>query len=943
MFRQSSPSRSAIDYSIEFDYPQPFSEVSGPDILANFEVSVPPEIDQASLLITGDRGTVVSPSIVNVGWRREVKEELVITSAEDHLISLSVTDFADRENKLLEIQLPSIGFYGVCHSVLNNSMNKKLEEKITKITGEDTPDSYIDFLKIAATAMNFDDVISITSKFSAYNPDFRNWFETNRGDILVDIILGKNSWKYQNLQSLDRLSDYIAEINSYSNLPSTELEGTIKFALRRVEENKHPSPELMIDLIDRLDLIIEKPHLIREHQFALSLAEQILGDEFRRAPELVASYIDKPERDTDAQTFFDEANDEDDYDKKYEIYRAALRIADVDDTFRYAVANYLYWYAETIEGTDQGYVVPTIFNAAAEVFGDLGAESFKVDAKYSQHFRSGLHFQYRNQYKQAADCFESALEVAEEYPEDRRQQQILNARPYFYETKAKALAESSDYQSAIGILSEGIETIETLDEEHPDIISGLEGQRFLYRAEQRMYENDYRTAAKLTGRAIEKFSGVDDSDRDHAIRVRKKLDAFINERDGNFDDASDLHSELADYYGDKPIGWFHMIREAVCDTKSLLMKNEFQKARQRLEKLKKGLSGEHLREEPGELMDLIKTIEDYHEDRETNYTELDIFNNTSTQKEANSEDEDDQYALTYEYDYTGAIRTGLTAQRLKLSGIDTRMLDPIVEAAIEKTIIADRSSLVEEHGLDEVPVSKGWQADLPEYVLIRIEDLRIDRDFNHGSFRGPLEDMTSTVEVALEPAIEYYGKIYWGDEWRKEIAIEEGREPEDSDNISLGHILQFFNSEAVESVDGGEEVKDLLNKSINDASNFAELRNLFDHGWVTRLSEDEFKNILNHGLKILRACAKITPVIGKVESSNIEGTYSVRLQWGQVYRKVLIRDGGGSNENDNLDLSVGEYYYFPQKFGIGRSAVYPMDANEVVQCSMDRVKTNLQD
>lgn len=286
--------------------------------------------------------------------------------------------------------------------------------------------------------------------------------------------------------------------------------------------------------------------------------------------------------------------------------------------------------------------------------------------------------------------------------------------------------------------------------------------------------------------------------------------------------------------------------------------------------------------------------------------------------------------MQYEYDYASAITVLLAAQRLRQYEIDKNLLDAVVKISLEDAFRSPQiDELIEDVGLKKINTEQ-WVYHLPTHVLINIERISMRESTGTGDFSDVTMKLLATLEQHLEILAEYYGKLEWEEDWKENLSHET------KDRLSLGDLCNLFNSTAVDNFDWAERLHELIHSQQFADRDIVNLRNSLDHGRISEINQEQYSDIKQNIMDIIKTTARDTPVIFYIrEDMNIFGSYSVKLQWGAPRNMVWL--------TTESDLSLNNYYFLPPQEPAIPSEVerWDVDSNSIIKCTGERTLENM--
>lgn len=914
----------ALSFSLNSE-PELSSEIS-----FDAEVDLFGEVPEVDVVVEPIRNCIISPSIFSIGEDNFQVE--ILPSNDDQDIRFVVRPKNNRINEKCVFELPN---YNIIKSVLEISEKGITENRLLLLEEEyDCEIQYQVLLELvddAKRCLSFPDYTRLLNEVSNWNREVRERISAfeHRHMLFSNMMLGDSQGRYYSIKSQVDLRNKIDLYESRSHLAEIHIDYILKLCLRELDEIENKDG--FINFVNKMQIANEYASILRDYQVDLILADAAIERNTGRAQTIILNYISKIDTNSNYDELKEKAKTEEDYRKKTELWFKLLRqsIEEDKNELNFVLANYLYWRAELLRSNDERQgLIEHLHQGSYVLFKYINMSEYAQRSKYNYHLRCGFRQQDKDDLKQAISSFTQALKVAANDTGEWEKifgDDLLIAAEQQTRAEHQVLTQEDDSNSAIELIDDRVENLRGIKIEDltvkESVIGRLRADRHRIKADQNIQNQQYKLAIENIEECIKIYSTIEDNKRKMwAITRKKKINAFIAEREGDFSQATQLHKDIANRLEEGKERRFYEIRVLVCEVKSAILQDDLQLAREKRDSIREMVGT--LRYEIHQLSIITALLTDYQNSELTGTQK--VYENISS-----SEDDRTKESLQYEYDYASAITILLAAQRLRQYDIDRNLLDAVVNVSLEDAFRSPQiDELIEDTGLKKINIEQ-WVYHLPTHILINIEQISMRESAGTGEFSDVTMKLLATLEQYLEILAEYYGKQQWGEDWKEKLS------QETKDRLALGDLYNLFNTEAVADFEWDQRLHQLVNSSNFAGMTLVNLRNSLDHGRTSEITQKEYNVIKENIFDIIKTTARDTPVIFcPREDKNIFNSYSVKLEWGAPRNMVWL--------TTEADLSLEEYYFLPPQVPAIPSEVerWSIDSSSIRKCTGERTLEN---
>jgi hypothetical protein len=499
--------------------------------------------------------------------------------------------------------------------------------------------------------------------------------------------------------------------------------------------------------------------------------------------------------------------------------------------------------------------------------------------------------------------------------------------------RAQNFAEENNYEKAYQKIDDGIDLIQSYSQEDKKgaklSIQRLRANKLEMEGDEALENQNLDAAETKYGQAIYNYSEINrNEERKYLLKRNKLISASIAEQKGDFEAAKYAHQDIADASHKDSFERFNRQRANICQAKQLIIEDSLEKIPELLDDIEDyfglpGLEAKHL----NLLVDVYNSYKNGNlQDTGAILNRLDSLSNIS--------DQADEFPFDYGHDIRPALVNILAAQRLKKVGVDSRLLEKLVNVSLQAVLSPNESKLeIDQWGIGDVGLQNRWRLRFPTHIVNRYEELNSkatvgDDMIGDGNYSDEAMGLLRLLEQSLEFAGDYFAYKSYGTEWQYKFTDnKDGR-------LTMGALRSFLNDEVMEERLWNDDVCELLDKEIIGESDVMELRNQFGHDRKPTITKEEYEAIDERINNIFSMIEREIPVMGEVVGQHRFGAYKVNVHWENATNWCYL--------NTDKDVELNEVYYLPTDFDIGEKVI-DIDRSEIVPCSSDRALDNLME
>lgn len=884
------------------------------------------EID--ALQFNSEEGWIFKPSFI----KKDTDIEVLGSDSEKD-ISFTITSYTE-DDCSITVGFPSLSIMNAVKVCYNKNI-AKIPPQINRLYDGKESEQLVEFINEISEVVSYNVYINVVEQLADISPKFRHYLRQNIEKQLIGMLTGR--WQNDEY-SIESYSDIEDRINDFENLKPIQklsknigVKDIIKNALS--ETAKSGSISDIVVLARTLKVYKYHEDILRQYQIDSILAVQLIDGDYSEAWELITQCFAPENKDEgdDYQSIKKEALSTDDNNKKRVLWKNSLPVSSGNQDIHISVANYLYWTART-----KSYEIETnilLYKSACKGFENEGITHMHQHAKFNWNYQTGIKYSNNDEYKQASEALLQAYETGRAVND-----QFEHEIPGWIRAYKKWSSNLSQHYRFNGDYQEGIKTIESAleqlsepeadvpDENNSDIVTELRAKKRILEMEQYLVNGDYELALETAVNIIKLNSEIDEGNQDWAITKRKEIKAIIDETNGDLDAASSLHEDIGKSGSiSEPRQDWHSHRADICKAKSLALDNNYEKAKNRLLKIKERT--DKLKREANDLAVVLEAINNYEDNVQRDFQ--DSLNRLSD----NPTSESRTPPMRLEYNYEDPLSVIHSAQWLQTYDADPEVLSMSVEVALRASLIPlhGGESAAKDVGLDDVNIREQWLMELPAPIAQRITQIRLDTSVPQTDYSGLGSRLYTLLEIYLAIFGEYYGKLKWGSEWRRKLS-----DRNKTSDMALGDLTNIFNK-CENEIESNEEVATLI-EGTNTEPPVEKLRNDIGHGKTDDVHGKEYEKFQDRVFSIFEESLEDVPVIGKMIETRGKGDFQVellQLKWWQTQRRIFIQTSAELQENT--------FYYLPHQpiTSSSDNSKIDIDASEIHEVETDRITEKL--
>jgi tetratricopeptide (TPR) repeat protein len=838
----------------------------------------------------------------------------------------------------------------ICKRFFDVDADIDLWENVSTLYEDDAPYFLLNFTTETRRILDYESFVALVAELAEMDNRYASVISQSRGEFFKNMIIGDSGGKYHRITDHGDFEQKLDIYNQQKSLMSVNKDPAIKLSLRDLE--REGRFEELYQVLDRIEIVEKRPWLLFDHQLEFYLAKsQIEGEN------LPMSAITELAIDSDVVEY-EKAMEKakiggDSFDETAELWRNLIgpTIEHSYESLPFVLGRYLHWKTRTYTQRDENLEIAPILNhGASELSMSVDDWKYTQLSKYNQHLRAGFQFLSSGYLAGAEDEFDKALAVAANEDDSWYEKRPdLMVTPLRYKTLAEVSGgpieyeydddksfyidtndvESEELMKKLSLVGERIELLQTVFQDTTisveRAINNLRAKQYRLLANQRISTQHYELAIEAINEVIRIYAELGDkSERDRAIGFREHISAVLAETRASFDEAADSYAEVAnspEYASNDQQRRYHEIRSKICSAKSCLLRGDLDDASDIIKEITESVS--EVKYEAANLSLLLDVLRDFEEEERSSIDKV--------LGQVAEFDDQERWDLSISFDYKPAITAIVSAQRLRIRGVDTELLRRFIRVGIAASFTPDNSEeVVSDTGLSDISVDSMWRNYLPIYTHKSLERIEIkENNVPTGDYSDVAGKLFSTFEKYLEIIVEFYGEVCGG-EWKKAITDDPDKD------LTLGDLAQFFQSENVPDVplESMNDIKQAFNNSIINNMSLVKVRNELNHGHIDDLSEDEYVEIKAAIVAILEDTAPEAPIIFQPKSRNNFGSstiYSCELFWSEPQKQASIETSGDLDTND-------VYFMAPEcRSSLGQRDIVEIEGEKIVRAKERRV------
>lgn len=724
----------------------------------------------------------------------------------------------------------------------------------------------------------------------------------------------------QILSTCDRL-EYIPDISKYRILG---------FSLSFVKNEEFLSQFWKIE--KRFGIAREHwEELLDDDQMATLLAISVKKRDYQRAREIIESWIGKPSK---TIIIDDKISDMREKCAELEEWRDLLchTINSEIQKMEYVLSLYLREFDKSKENHQIDYYLrELVAEARAEITKRINLNIDYNVAKYRYHSTKGQRMQKNQEYAEAAAEYQDALSIALEHvsePDDPRIISPIVPIFWIHYLQARQFVQNDEYQSAIEKIQNGIDYIKNYSEtggsQSEIYVTRLQANKLEIKGDKALENQDLNKAENKYGQAIYNYTEIDrHSERDYLRKRNQLITASLAEQRGDFEAAKQAHINVSDLADKQSFENFNLSRASICESKQMIINESWNEAQKTISDLtgSKGLSGVEARH----LALIVEAYDVYKkggmQDCGETLNQIDLLQDIN--------DVASEFPFEYGHDYRPALVNILAAQRLKTAGVDTNLLDELIEVSLSTVLAPNQAELeIDQWGIEDMRLRQQWRHRFPTHIVKRYEEIKTDAAIQEQNYSDEALGLLRLLEQTLEFASDYFANKQYGSNWQDNFANNnKGR-------LSFGALRDFLDNEVMKNRVWRDDVCGLIDESVIGVDDIIELRNQFGHDRKPHIEKNEYMKIKERVNEIFSRIASEIPVMGEVVGKHKLGAYRFTLHWENATDWCYL--------STNKQLENGNVYYLPPELNIDEKVVKP-NKDDLIACSSDRALDNLND
>jgi hypothetical protein len=732
------------------------------------------------------------------------------------------------------------------------------------------------------------------------------------------------------INSMQELDQILSTCDRLEHIPDISKYRVIGFSLSFIKNEEFISQFWEVE--KQFDIAREHwEGLLDDDQMATLLAVAVEKRDYERARDIIESWIGEASETVELNDMIEDVKEK---NTELEEWRDLLRytLNRRNQRIEYVLSLYLRELDRKKENYQTDYYLrELIAKARAEIADRINLQIDCEVAKYRYYSTRGQRFENNTEYDDAADEYQDALSIALKYVSELDGPKIISpVVPIFWihYLRAKHIAQKNEYQTAIEKVQNGIDYLKNYsggDNSQSELyITRLQANKHELEGDKALENQDLDQAENKYGQAIYNYTEIDRTrERDYLLKRNKLITASLAEQRGDFEAAKQAHRNVADLADKQSFKNFNFSRARICESKQLIINESWEEVRNIMSELTqlKGLSGV----EAKHLAIIVEAYDAYErgemQDCGEILNQIDMLQNIGEVA--------DEFPFEYGHDYRPALVNILAAQRLKAAGVDTNLLDELIEVSLSTVLAPNQAELeIDQWGIEDMRLRQQWRHRFPTHVVKRYEEIKTDAAIQEQNYSDEALGLLRLLEQTLEFAGDYFANKQIGPEWQQNFANN------DKGRLSLGALRDFLNDEVMKDRVWRDDVCELIDRNIIGVDDVIELRNQFGHDRKPHIEKNEYIGIKERVNEIFSRIASEIPVMGEVVGEHKLGAYRFTLHW--------------ENATDWCYLSIDKQidhdaiYYLPPDLEMDEKVVQP-DENNIIACSSERALNNLRD
>lgn len=823
-----------------------------------------------------------------------------------------------------EIGIPYLWPLNVAYQITNEDQSKSIENLCETYGADDIEEAMISVRRAGYQALPYYRFLLLMDRLVSHNAISGSFLSDFQGaKFFRDQLIGDTS--PFSMTSWKELLWMVEEYSEYQRLENVDIDQIVRLVLLSLHKNK-PSQEKFFNKYDcnQISASISEPTTAN-----YAIAWECKRQKFDNIKVYIRNWPSKiPSiQDYDTQKYIAKDAGRSQASEQW-LKLLPVAIDQSQQEFKYVLGKYLSWVTGS-ERVNETFIL----KQASAVLDQVGADTAAQHTKISAYEEKGFENLYRNDQK-AVDAYQKSLDIANN-ESGKWPKKLHNRGIGIFVNKTIAEAHhkrrEGNIRDGLNIIQERINFIDSVsditEEEENEYKDKLEAEKHRLSAALSVSEGEFQTAKSLLGESIKKFQNTPmKGSAEYIINEKDKLQAFICERRSEFRAAANRYENLAVNIEENfnSSGEAYRARQSICKIKQEILNNNYETAYNEYNKID---TKRHFEIELEKLEKIIQMLIDFN-----NQSLTDTLNiHKSGRQTPNS----GPMGINYQTEYNDVLTVVAGAQRLSQLLENTEWLDEVIQIAMENAFqpsissfesISESSPTQSPTVLDEFNIENIRLQMLPRHVSEQVEKAELNKVTNAMDYTEAGGNLTKSLEFYLEILAEYYGKLTWGDSWKKNIGA-------NGKKISLGHGTNLFSKETKKNFKRPSMIEKLLKKPIINGKNVVQIRNDYHgHGNEPNFSQENYNRLREHINKIYDNVLSATPVVINVVEIKQLGYCSAELFWNYSPKRIFI--------NSTNEVNEEEYYYIP------RSAINGSVAEikgELIACEEDRIHNNLSD
>jgi len=584
---------------------------------------------------------------------------------------------------------------------------------------------------------------------------------------------------------------------------------------------------------------------------------------------------------------------------------------------------------------------PAVFRTAAQLFESSENTLFARKASFWEAYHRGRYAIDRNRVDKAVNSLSQAhLRSLEQVQETGNLKGIKLGETWRWlaEAEKEQLQSQGQYKNAREYLEETVDLIESFEdfednEAREECKKRIEALQMEALGDELLNSGNYNEAKKQYGTAIGVLERAN-TDYDGAIQYLKNrrlaIQGSLLEAEGEYEDAINKYADVenvSDYV--PPFVQRQKARKYVCLAKQAVLSRRPDEARSHLQEI--DYDGALVSSEIEQIEQIAELLEDYQHGRLTEIDEIISALNRGVVSQGESNNTD----FGYEQDYRVAYMFLTTAQPFREGVGADESIDGFVEFALKNVLQpASVDDLLDSDAIGATERDERWKNEIPDFVTRQIQDASRDaaRKPTSANYANILETLTGHLEEAIEVFVAFHARRQYGEGWKERLASGTG--------VSLTDLSEYLNRDVFQSGEVATEVRSLISEQkfenivLDDKDGtIVDVRNDLAHNNVSRVSREEYNQVLNTIESILSAIATEMPVLGMIRGENRYNDYSVRLLTTHHNNIIEIRTEG--------NLTEGEVYFLPRE-SLFDQMVCDINERNIVKLDADDIRESIR-